>query len=399
MFGKPLAFLTPDDINRLCREQVRESDVVEFKEALSAKNGRDAWHGGADRIGDLARDKIVNELIAFANAHGGTLVLGIAETRDKPARAEKVCPIQRCADLAERLSRALADTVEPPLTPFPTIVPIPTEGDAGVVAFQVAASRNAPHRHRSTRESYIRRGEQAVAMTMREIQDLTLQVERGLASLEQQFAGSARRFDDNCRQSPIKLGLRGTAIPMTPLSVDVPNDTKISPFFKQFKGTFGQREVDVSIPLSPHNFRAILRGVRATDSRSDETSVSVEIKSSGSIELIFLRPRRENLALPATWFAGLACNALSILDYIRQSAGAPGTEYGLELAVYAASQTPILAYDGDGLGGSTWNVGFVTFPRYSVRDRTQFADIVELVDRDFWNAAGLTGGPALRIRF
>lgn len=195
MFGKPINALTATDIDRLVNDAVRESDVVEFKEALSAKGGRDAWHDGAAKIGDVARDKIVNEVIAFANSHGGTLVLGITETDDKPARAEKIVPIQRCADLAERLSRALADIVEPPLAPFPSIVPVLIEGDAGVVVFQVAASRNAPHRHRGSLESYVRRGEQAVRMTMREIQDLTLQVERGLALLERQRRGSGRCVD------------------------------------------------------------------------------------------------------------------------------------------------------------------------------------------------------------
>ena len=93
MFGKLLNRLTSDDVDRLVREQVRELDVVEFKEALSGRGGRDGWHDGADSIGDAARDKIVNEVIAFANAHGGTLVLGIAESDDKPPRAAEVAPI------------------------------------------------------------------------------------------------------------------------------------------------------------------------------------------------------------------------------------------------------------------------------------------------------------------
>jgi hypothetical protein len=196
MFGKPLAAISAADIHSLVTEAVRESDVVEFKEALSGRGGRDGWHDGATSIGNAARDKLVNEVIAFANAHGGTLVLGIAETDDKPARADKVIPIPRCAELAERVARALADTVDPPLAPFPVVVPVRTEGEAGIIVFQVAASRNAPHRHRNTLESYVRRGEQAVPMTMREIQDLTLQVERGLALLEQRFAQSAERFRD-----------------------------------------------------------------------------------------------------------------------------------------------------------------------------------------------------------
>lgn len=399
MFGKPLASLTRHDIDRLCKEQARESDVVEFKEALTGKGGPDGWHAGADRIGEGARDRIVNELVAFANAHGGTLVLGIAETDDKPARAANVCPIPRCADLAERLSRALADTVEPPFAPFPTIVPVPIDGDAGIIVFQVAASRGAPHRHRSTLQSYVRRGEQAVPMTMREIQDLTLQVERGLAHLEREFAGSVARFNTVCGM-PTGLALRATAVPLAPISAPIPNDKAFNPQFRRFRGTFGSRDVDVVVPHSPTIFTPALRAIRAVNLTPDGSSVTAAIASSGLVEIFFARRIDERLSLYVGWFAGLACNAMSMIDEVRAAAGAPGTEYGLELAVYAPVPIPAATYGGREYDFDlSWNVGSTTFPRYSIGDRSQFVDVMELFDRDFWNAIGKVGGSPLRIAF
>jgi predicted HTH transcriptional regulator len=153
MFGRPIGAVTADDIDRICKAAVRESDVVEFKESLPGKNGPDAWHQGKTEVGTAARDKIVSEVIAFANAHGGTLVLGIAETKDKPPRAERIVPVRECADLAGRLVHMLRDVVEPPFAPFPTVRPVETSGRDGVVVIQVAASRNAPHRNTSTLEA------------------------------------------------------------------------------------------------------------------------------------------------------------------------------------------------------------------------------------------------------
>jgi hypothetical protein len=400
MFGKPLSALNAADILQLCRDQVRESDVVEFKRALSGKSGPDGWHTGAPDIAPAARDKIVNEVIAFANAHGGTLVLGIAETDDKPPRADKVALVQRCADLAERLSRALADTVEPPLAPFPAIVPVAIEGDAGVVIFEVAASRNAPHRHRGTLQSHVRRGEQVVPMTMREIQDLTLQVERGLALLDRQFSDSAERFATICRPST-GLGLRATVVPLSPLSLPIPNDTAIAPNFKQFKGTFGKRDVQLQVPATPNTFRPMLRGIRAggRDIGGNGT-VSLDITATGFLEIFFIRPVDDRLALYATWFAGLACNAISMADFLRQAAGAPGTEYGLELAVFAPGRVPVGAYGGREYGfDEFWTAGAVTFPKYSVGERAHFGDVIELLDRDFWNAVGARSHDPLRVEF
>ena len=60
-------------------EAVQEDGEIEFKETLPARDGRDAWLDGGNRIGDRARNKILEEVIAFANAYGGTLLLGISE--------------------------------------------------------------------------------------------------------------------------------------------------------------------------------------------------------------------------------------------------------------------------------------------------------------------------------
>jgi predicted HTH transcriptional regulator len=104
MFSKRLQELTRDDIDQVISNKVQESDQVEFKEALSGKHGADGWHTGADRIGDRARNQIVSEIVAFGNAHGGTLLLGIRESDDHPHRAKGVRSIPRCADLASRVA-------------------------------------------------------------------------------------------------------------------------------------------------------------------------------------------------------------------------------------------------------------------------------------------------------
>ena len=53
--------------------------------------------------------------------------------------------------------------------------------------FHVPRSRMAPHRHTANKECYVRRADRTEKMTMREIQELTLQVERGLAAIERRF--------------------------------------------------------------------------------------------------------------------------------------------------------------------------------------------------------------------
>lgn len=396
MFGKPIGSLLPDDIDRLCKEAVRESDVVEFKREMSANKGRHRWYEGVDEVGDAARDAIANEIMAFANAHGGTLVLGIAETQDKPARAETIVPVPRCAELARRLAQMLGDIIEPPLAPFPTIVPVMLQGDAGVVVMQVAASRNAPHRHRQTRHSYVRRGEEAVPMTMREIQDLTLQVDRGLALLNRQFEDSANRFRERCRPS-IGLGMRATVVPLAPLSLPIPNDAKISPRLRKFKGRSGRQEVIAQIPGQDcFGFMPVLRGIRSATG-TDVRELRAEVRDTGFVELFYLQRESDPQRIAASWFIALACNALTMADYLREAAGGPGTEFGLEMQVHAPLPARALGYDGQGVDQASFSSA--TFPRYQVGDRTSFQQLAALIDRDFWNATGMIGTSELSIDF
>lgn len=50
MIRKRLVDLTKDDIETLIREEAPESDSLEFKRELPAKNGVDKWMSSADKI-------------------------------------------------------------------------------------------------------------------------------------------------------------------------------------------------------------------------------------------------------------------------------------------------------------------------------------------------------------
>jgi predicted HTH transcriptional regulator len=87
MFGKRPSELTSEDIDRLISEQVQEGSQVELKRTLQSNDGDDPWVSGQNEVGTRARNKLVEEVIAFANAYGGWLFLGVDETSTKPNRA------------------------------------------------------------------------------------------------------------------------------------------------------------------------------------------------------------------------------------------------------------------------------------------------------------------------
>ena len=194
---------------------------MEFKRGLPAKGkgNQDQWMSDQTNIGEFAKNKILKEVVAFANAYGGVLVLGIEEDgKAKPAVAKKICPIPKCEDAADRFRSIFRARVEPKL-PACDIFAVKTGSDGtGVVVFRVPGrSRLAPHRIEGTNICPIRRWDCSEKMTMREIQDMTLNMARGLERLDKKLQEREKRFKHEFERlcAPERAyGIRITAVPV-----------------------------------------------------------------------------------------------------------------------------------------------------------------------------------------
>jgi predicted HTH transcriptional regulator len=114
MLTKPLDQITADDIRELCKERVPESERLEFKQSLSDRsrqpNRSDPWSEKGE-LAPSARDSLLREIVAFANAQGGTLVLGIGQVKGEPPCADDIYPLPRVHDLKSRMENAARDSL------------------------------------------------------------------------------------------------------------------------------------------------------------------------------------------------------------------------------------------------------------------------------------------------
>jgi hypothetical protein len=111
-----LSQTTEAHLQGLILQEVPEGQTIEYKAILPEEGGKDdRWLTYCDRIGKYARDELLEEICAFANADGGHLVLGVAETAEKPPRAAKLQPLPHVSDLAERLGKQIRDCIDPQL--------------------------------------------------------------------------------------------------------------------------------------------------------------------------------------------------------------------------------------------------------------------------------------------
>ena len=221
LFTLPMAQLRAEHVEQLRAEELPEGQTVEYKEALPSKGGgADAWLSGSPSVGDYARNEVLAEIVAFANAGGGNLVLGIRETDDHPKRAAGVSVLPRCHELADRFRLMVRDCIEPELPSIEVCSIAMPGGDegAGVVLFRVPPSRLSPHRLKPNWHCYVRRADRTERMTMREIQDMSVRLARGGEEIERRLEDSRERCLEvgvpDSDHAQHEVGARAAALPV-----------------------------------------------------------------------------------------------------------------------------------------------------------------------------------------
>jgi hypothetical protein len=408
-FTKPLDLVTAADIDEVTAQSWPEGYEVEFKETLPHRaGGSDRWLTGHSSIGEFARDEILAEVIAFANSQGGSVLLGIAETKDNPPRAERVAPLPRVGELQRRFEDQARSCIEPPLVRL-QIRAIETDGQGGgVVLFRTFLSRAAPHRLTTTQESYIRRGSSTMKMTTREIQDKTLNVARGLAGIDAIFNHRCDAFREWASKQADSVAYRITALPL----VDLPDpgrifgkqDVFIAP--REFVGTIDDRRTfNLKLNLGELAERPRLRGVARSGERSSGAFVW-ELYQSGLTDLwISNQPwsypgKAPVLALYHAEVLAAVANTLMVIKHYREYVGSPDAEYGIEVeqGPFVASGEPVTYY---GLFSDVYTLNDLSLvlPRFSVGPRAEFEDVLSVFDIDLYDGLSLRrrGAPGLKV--
>ena len=418
VLSKPADQIGDADIQGLIYSQVPESDQIEFKEDLPTEDGSpDRWVTHGDRIGRTARNKILEESVAFANAYGGALVLGIVESGNRPPVAAQIAPIPRCLELAERLKQVFGQCLEP-LIPSLEVFAVQSNGDDGVVVIRVGRSRMAPHRVKPTRECTIRRADRCEKMTMREIQDMTLNTSRGLERLERRLQRRSERFVEefNCLDTPEQAyGIRVTAVP-------VGDEIQYDRVYREHNLCqnlyeplrfiaikSGESTTRLEFPTMVNVWRPRLRAARneyAQGTSRVDLYMYREIHCDGLVEIgltncrVFDYGMQSGPRIYASWPIVLFSNLLVWADRVRNGALLPMAEYAVDAELYirgdgvnvdvygdhslfvpnssADSMSSSIRYPGELLGG----------PRYSLGERSEITDLIGIFYRDFWNSIG-----------
>ena len=431
-FGKRIQDLSIDDVESL--RNTPESQVFEIKKGLPedtiGSTQKNSSKSGVE-VSDYSKEGIFAELVAFANSEGGWLVIGMSETEDTPHRASKIVPLANCGEIAERLERAAQDWIDPPVAGLQFRgISVASTLSEGVIVCRVHRSALAPHRlrkKRRTQEAYKRVGDQSLPMTMREIQDLTIERLHVQSRTEADLGRVRDRFRLLVPKSVRSRRLVGYcigAVPWSdPLSIDRPY---LEHGLFDRRSTYkGIRVRDDQNPiatidsrdghLEASEIRPLLRGGQATtvsrfcpsfrhtDEWHEDLS-RVEVFEIGTVGVFgkttFLGDENRPHGLSLTWIVADLANTLRILEKARLAGGNAEAEYALEMSLHVeevteASKTRDIF--------SEFRLGLLTdgehhskllgpdpliLPRYRVGRIDEFPETIRLAINDIYNAVG-----------
>jgi hypothetical protein len=259
-----------------------------------------------------------------------------------------------------------------------------------------------------TRECYIRRADRTEKMTMREIQDLTLQRDRGIAALDAKFAARRDRWMSTLGEHVrrVKAGRAvGVRLTLLPTTVDVWiesvfRNSNLTPVRGNYEVKVGEATRRLQVPGWGWSDRPIFRGVRFWSGEEENFLLTWDIGTDGLVEASLFYsgahvPPTEGGKIFREWLLGLVIDGLVTVERVRGVAGAPDVEYGMEFELQGLGVNPVLApWEGNVFptAARQFEPMPLVLPRMSVRRSDTFAAIVRSVLRDLLNASGMDLG-------
>ncbi|MFA1672069.1 helix-turn-helix domain-containing protein [Rhizobium mongolense] len=433
MRGKPIDFVTIEDIRQLILDGVSEGRNLEFKldipvssEEQKAQRTKNptlslprGWQGTGN-VSHFGRDALAEEIVAFANSDGGTLILGLEETETAPPRASKINALPQVIDLERRLRDAFNDCIEPRL-PYLAVRSIATEDDgSGIVLIETSPSALGPHWVKKSRKPTIRREDRCDLLSMPELHEMVLRRAKSLDEAVKQSNVERARFKEIFDNNLIRLKPANF--------LGGPNDSGVQGWLKQT----GQAGLGVQVTIVPHfglgiprlesfagliprsDAIGILRGserhltewidtytyVEGTSrkvlggmtSRQDGGfDKSVTVMRDGQVTVSFIQVRGiSNCTCTADLVVSAAGFAVGIYDRLRHKSSYPAAPAEVTVDIHTTGEVGIGRFDGFN-GGAVFGrlPSHTMFPTYILGDSQDISVLLNEITGDLMNAGGM----------
>lgn len=408
IFNLPLDLIEIVHVEQLVSSQAEESPSLELKRALATRDGQpDRWMRDQTAIGNIARDDIAKEVVAFANAYGGIIVLGIDETDDNPKRAQSVFQplIPRVHDCAERLMLALRGVIDPPL-PVLEARGIEVSDGSGVIVVRVGASSSAPHGFGRPPNAYVRRGSNSEPLTMRDVQSIFYERRTRLERIskiaqEQSVLALARSRQWRTNKMLVPGSNQaldaetGVLFQLSLISSEDLGVDNLPDLFhrKQFRCPQPNLNSMVDIPGWSNQWMRGYRSVSYGSGYSGKVS-EVTLRADGVITILLVHA---DSRFHQSWFSMVLAQSFFLADWFRRWLHRPDIEFVVHGQFQKAGNPAIPQNNGhfDIWVSIPWESAEIG--PYSLTSRSNFPTTHDVIERELWDLFGSVRANPLKI--
>ena len=399
LFETPLDSLNLSDVQDLVDRQVEEGPRLEFKRGFATHDGRpDRWMLNQTSIGNIARDDIAKEVVAFANAYGGVIVIGVDETEDNPKRARSIFEpqIPQVSNCVERLAQALRSVIDPPIAML-ELRALESEDGNGVVVVRVGASSSAPHGVGRPPNAYVRRGNNSEPLTMRDMQSMFYERRSRLERISQigiDQSVRAKEVANNWRTGSllqpdarqVMENSGGLAFHLSLISSEDFGIDNLPDVIKAKPRRVPVLDLNslVDLPAWTNQWKRGYRSISHSGGYSNNLS-NVEIRADGLITISLVRA--DSRFHPA-WYSAIIAQGLVLAEWLRRSQARPDIEFILLGSFEKIGNPAVPSYNGlfETFVSIPWQSASIG--PYSVTTSGEFLSIHDVVERELWDLFG-----------
>ena len=201
IFVKPRNEIEFEDVKAFCDVQIKENSRLEYKKAFSSKD---------------EKKQIAKEISAFANTHGGIILVGVGEKDRKPKLP--IEGIDYVKGLEEKVTSIALKNIYPPVFPEPKVCRFGNNLEKAVVVIRVQESDETPHTVERTTGIYVRVDSQNEPQRARyeEIEWLINRRKKAVENRERLLRRAEERFNNQPTKKNFNAFQSVSVIPVFP---------------------------------------------------------------------------------------------------------------------------------------------------------------------------------------
>jgi hypothetical protein len=252
IFVKPENEIKFEDVKAFCDEQIEENSRVEYKRAFSSTD---------------EKKQIAKEISAFANTHGGIILVGVGEKDRKPKLP--IDGIDYREGFNEKVTSIALKNIYPPVFPETKVCRFGNNLEKAVVVIRVQESDETPHTVESTTGIYVRVDSQSEPQRapFEDIEWLINRRKKAVENRERLLRRAKERFNNQPTRKNFKAFQCVSVIPVFPHAPlvalenvsDIADQSKVSVHNRDFPLTSQYKTAHESIVYeTQHSANALL---------------------------------------------------------------------------------------------------------------------------------------------